>query len=401
MFCHAHPTARAGRKCYACGKPLCRACQMKAHRHIFCSEACASAWRWKDLARKTDRRLKSPISRWWMVAALLLLGGAFLWMGRFLLREFVIPTYFPPAPRRAPAVEVPLRWESDGPLMTAQGKSPGDGALLFARPPAAFAWVPVRRGPFSLPCPSSPRRPERAFFLSGEALDFAPDLARGPADLPLVSLTFDGGSLRGEADRILALLREEGVRTTLFLTGDFIRRFPDLVQAAREDGHELGNHTDSHPRLTTYASTFTQATAPGVSAAFVRDELGRSDRALEAATGRGFAPLWRAPFGEHNPQIRQWAWNAGYFHVGWTWDSLDWKEEGNGAAARSAGDMIPRFKAFEARGPAALNGSILLFHLGSHRAQEVQEILIHLKARGMRPVPVTALLAAAAVGGVQ
>ena len=99
--------------------------------------------------------------------------------------------------------------------------------------------------------------------------------------------------------------------------------------------------------------------------------------------------------------MRSWAWKAGYLHVGWTWDSLDWREEDAGGNTPSAGDMMARFRAFEARGPAALNGSILLFHLGSHRAQEVQEILIHLKARGMRPVPVSALLAASAMGGLQ
>ena len=401
MFCHNHPTERAGRQCYACGKPVCRACQLKAHHHIFCSEPCASAWRWKALAKKTDKHLKRPISRWWMVAAMLLLGGAFLWMGRFLMREYIIPAYFAPSARRGGSAEVPLRWEADGELATARGKSPGDGALLFPTASGSFPWVPVRKGPFVLPCPPPARPPARAYFLSGEGLDFSPDLTRGPASLPLVSVTFDGGSQRGEADRILDLLREEGIRTTLFLTGDFVRRYPELVETAVRDGHEIGNHTDAHPRLTTYASTFTQATAPGVSAAFLRDELVKAERALEAAQGRRFGPLWRAPFGEHNAEVRAWAWKAGYLHVGWTWDSLDWREEKAGGDTPDAGDMIARFRAFEARGPSALNGSILLFHLGSHRAQEVQQILIHLRARGMHPVPVSALLAASAVGGLQ
>jgi peptidoglycan/xylan/chitin deacetylase (PgdA/CDA1 family) len=401
MHCHRHPERRAGRKCYACGKPVCKVCRLHRHHHIFCSEECASGWRWKDLARKADKRLKRPVSRWWMVAALLLLGAAFLWMGRFLLREYIIPAYFAPAARRAGSAEVALRWKADGALAAVAGRSPGDGALLFPHAPGSFRWLPVRRGAFTLLCPALPSPPSRAFFLPGEGLDFSPDLVRGPSSLPLVSVTFDGGAVRGEADRILALLREEGVCTTVFLTGEFIRRYPDLLEEALRDGHEVGNHTDSHPHLTTYASDHTQATAPGVSAASLRDELVRADRAMEAASGRRFAPYWRAPFGEHNAAIRGWAWKAGYHHVGWTWDSLDWREEGPGGGAPTADDMMARFRALEARGPAALNGAILLFHLGSQRAQEVQEILIHLRARGLHPVPVSTLLAASALVGVE
>jgi peptidoglycan/xylan/chitin deacetylase (PgdA/CDA1 family) len=66
-----------------------------------------------------------------------------------------------------------------------------------------------------------------------------------------------------------------------------------------------------------------------VDRAFVAGELARTARLYREATGQTMAPLWRAPFGEHNAEIRRWAAEQGYWHVGWTGgrgglDGLDW-----------------------------------------------------------------------------
>jgi peptidoglycan/xylan/chitin deacetylase (PgdA/CDA1 family) len=82
------------------------------------------------------------------------------------------------------------------------------------------------------------------------------------------------------------------------------------------------------------------------------------------------APLWRAPFGEHNPQIRRWAAEQGYWHVGWTGgrgglDGLDWISNPGARGYQSADALLRRLVR------RAENGGIILLHLGSDRSEPV------------------------------
>jgi peptidoglycan/xylan/chitin deacetylase (PgdA/CDA1 family) len=214
-----------------------------------------------------------------------------------------------------------------------------------------------------------------------------PDLTRGPDDRPEVVLSFDAGSSDRGALQILDALRARGVRTTIFLTGEFIRRYPAIARRVADDGHEVGNHTDSHPHLTTYAQDGRQATRPGVDRAYLSRQLAATAAAFRAATGRSLAPLWRAPYGEQNAEIRRWAAREGYWHVGWTGgraglDGLDWVSDPASRSYRTAGAVVGRLVA------RAESGGIILLHLGSDRedpvAPRVPELLDGLGRRGFR-----------------
>jgi peptidoglycan/xylan/chitin deacetylase (PgdA/CDA1 family) len=226
-------------------------------------------------------------------------------------------------------------------------------------------------------------RPEGA---PAEALTF-PDMTIGPRDRREILVSFDAGSSDRGALQILDALKERGIRTTIFLTGDFIRRSPELARRIAEDGHEVGNHTDSHPHLTTYALNGRQATRPGVDRAFLARELGRTARLYRETTGKAIAPVWRAPFGEHNPEIRRWAAEEGYWHVGWTGgraglDSLDWISDPASPAYRSADKVVALLV------QRAENGGIVLLHLGSDRdvpvASRIGGLFDGLAGRGFR-----------------
>jgi peptidoglycan/xylan/chitin deacetylase (PgdA/CDA1 family) len=242
------------------------------------------------------------------------------------------------------------------------------------RPPAP-APVPVRAAA-SAPAPVLvPRGPS------------PPDLTRGPDDRPDILVSFDAGSSDRGAMQILDALSTRGIRTTIFLTGEFIRRYPDIARRIAADGHEVGNHTDTHPHLTTYASDGRQVTRLGVDRAFVAGELARTARLYREATGRTMAPLWRAPFGEHNPEIRRWAAEQGYWHVGWTGgrsglDGLDWVTDPGSRAYQPADRLLARLVHH------AENGGIVLLHLGSDReepvASRIAVLFDGLKARGFR-----------------
>jgi peptidoglycan/xylan/chitin deacetylase (PgdA/CDA1 family) len=233
----------------------------------------------------------------------------------------------------------------------------------------------------------------------------APSLASIPNSRGQFCLTFDADSAAEGAGELLALLRSRGVRATIFVTGRFAERFPALLQAAVADGHEVGNHTFDHPHLTTWAESGRHVARPGVDRAFVIAQLERAAAAIAAACGRRPAPLWRAPFGEHNGEIRRWAAEAGYLHVDWTrgegdaLDALDWVDAEGSRRFLGPAAIARRLLAFERRHGVPLAGSIILMHLGTGRPshpllEALPTFLDETARRGLCPVTVGELLAA-------
>ncbi len=266
--------------------------------------------------------------------------------------------YSPPVPAPPPSAAASLRVRTARPAADAARPTPAPPVLVQVPPPPALPPGPA-----------------------------APDLTRGPGDRPEIVVSFDGGSSDRGAAAILDALAARRIRTTIFLSGEFIRRYPDLTRRIAAEGHEVGNHTDTHPHLTTYAADGRQATRRGVDRAFLTGELARTARLYRETTGRPMAPLWRAPFGEHNAEIRRWAAEAGYWHVGWTGgrsglDGLDWVSDPRSRAYQPADRLLARLVAH------AENGGIVLLHLGSDREEPVAArigvLFDGLKSRGFR-----------------
>ncbi len=228
-------------------------------------------------------------------------------------------------------------------------------------------------------------------------------LERGRRDLPKVALTFDGGAEAGQSGQILDVLKQRGVSATFFLTGDYISRNPELVRRIVSAGHEVGNHTWSHPHLTTWNQSHRHDTLPGLDQALIERELNRTARAFEAATGRLMTALWRAPYGEVNDRLLSWAAGAGWSHVGWTrddlggrhtLDSLDWVSERSSRNYLTSGQIARRILSFGSGG-AGLNGGIVLMHLSTSRPDPgvtvLGELVDALRANGYALVTVTEL----------
>lgn len=190
------------------------------------------------------------------------------------------------------------------------------------------------------------------------------NLERGPSDKKTAYLTFDGGSSAESAHEILDALKGQGIRSTFFLTGVFIERFPEVVKRIHGDGHEIGNHTYSHPHLAPRG----RRDAAWTKSAF-QAELRRAEQALEKLLGQGMAPWWRAPFGEHTLEIRQWAEELGYSHVGWSEgaDTLDWAGPKQKKLYRSGDAILQRLEKRMKRKDGG--GLIVLMHLGSTREE--------------------------------
>jgi peptidoglycan/xylan/chitin deacetylase (PgdA/CDA1 family) len=222
-----------------------------------------------------------------------------------------------------------------------------------------------------------------------------------------VALTFDGSSLSNAAADILDTLKSRDVKATVFVTGDFLRLYPDAVRRITAEGHEAGNHTFSHPHLTSWAQDHTHTTLSGISREFLCSELSKTDSAFFSITGRHCAPIWRAPYGEKNRAICLWAKSCGYLHVGWrqgkSWklglDSNDWVPDEETPGFHTPEEVLNKILALADGAPEGIAGGIILMHLGTVRKDsraQVHRILgtliDNLKQRGYAFVTVTEML---------
>ncbi len=219
------------------------------------------------------------------------------------------------------------------------------------------------------------------------------NLLRGKAGQRRISLTFDGGSNAEVATEILEALRRHRIRTTFFVTGQFITRFPALVQRMVAEGHEVGNHTMTHPH---FAPRFQRD--PAWTRERIQRELLLADRAFQALVGRPMDPVWRAPYGEHTAEIRKWAEELGYRHVGWSEgaDTLDWATAKDRRLYRSGEAILQRLE--QRMGRQDGDGLIVLMHLGSERPEDdrpsrnLDRFIAQAQQSGWSFVPVSAYL---------
>lgn len=212
-----------------------------------------------------------------------------------------------------------------------------------------------------------------------------------------IAVTFDGNASSNGTTELLDLLKELDLKITLFVTGGFVERYPKIIRRAVLEGHEVGNHTFSHPHLTSYAENQRHNLLPSVSKTWFHNQLKRTEAAFQNATGRPMAPLWRAPFGEENSTLRGWALELGYLHVRWSslegasLDSRDWVADEHSKLFQDSRKMMDRLLGFP-----HLAGGIVLMHLSTERSEppwiELPRFVRELNRRQVRPVKVSDLL---------
>lgn len=218
--------------------------------------------------------------------------------------------------------------------------------------------VPAHRAATSSPTVSPtvvPRGPAR-------------ELARGSGRRPEVALTFHGAGDPALGRQVLAVLATERARVTVLAVGTWLAGQRSLASSIVAAGHELGNHTWSHPVLSEL----------GRGAA--RAEIQRCRDLLISVTGSPGAHF-RQSGGQHSTAlIRELAGLAGYpVCLSYDIDSLDWTDPGPAAVRRNAA--------------AASAGSIISLHLGHQGTFAALPAILHdLRSRGLRPVTATELL---------
>lgn len=156
---------------------------------------------------------------------------------------------------------------------------------------------------------------------------------------PYMAITIDCAYYENQTDAILAVLDKYNVKATFFMTGYFIREFTDSARKIVEAGHEVGNHSNTHPHMTEMTSEYDIIRQIQRPAEDLKLYLGVTSR------------LFRPPFGEFNSMITAIARAEGQEVTLWTIDSHDWDE------TYTQDQVIRRVK--KDVGP----GTIILFHL--------------------------------------
>jgi len=442
--CTNHPDRYTARHCYYCHKPICKDCQIVLSHHIFCSKKC---W-YRFLLKEFWGRLKSKIRQgktrllsnatflFWSVA--ILLFAALFWQNHQLLRKIdrlenhvslvaakkrplnlsssepghlIIQKPSPKAMVFSNRITISGMADDSSIVILEQGGKPV-AVTLSDQGEFALKNVPIARNHSRLRVKEINSH-GRVLALEELILHFAPPsilflsrpIRKGNPDQKKIALTFDGGSSNNITDKILDILHEKNVHCTMFLTGEFIRRFPETVRRIVREGHEVGNHTFHHPHLTTYARNRRHETLPGLTKESFQNELIKTSELFKKVTGRKMALFWRAPYGESNLEIRQWAAELGYREVDWTigrdqrenMDTRDWVAHPGDPGYQSGEAIKQKILKFAAEPDGQANGAIVLMHLASYRNQDfphekLPEIIDSLRVKGYELVPVRNLL---------
>ena len=188
-------------------------------------------------------------------------------------------------------------------------------------------------------------------------------------DGPYIAITFDDGPSPTLTPRLLDILKEKGVKATFFVIGENAAHSPEIVARAAAEGHEIGNHTWSHPALTK------------ISNERVQEEIGKTSDVIFQATGKK-PTLLRPPYGAINPRLsRMIEQQDGLTIILWSVDPLDWKSPGSKVVAQ-------RLLA------GAKPGAITLSHdIKPGTIEAIPEVIDALKAKGYQFVTVSELIA--------
>lgn len=185
----------------------------------------------------------------------------------------------------------------------------------------------------------------------------------------VVALTFDDGPWDDQTLEILDILDRYEIKAAFFMVGTRVAVDPSTAAEIARRGHTLGNHSYSHPDLTTKADSE------------VRSQIRRTNAAISKAAGR--APRWfRAPGGALDADVRAVVADEGLRIAHWTLGTGDWKNLGSDRIVRVVNKQIRP-------------GAVILMHDGGGTRKQTIEalprVIENLQAQGYRFVPLDAL----------
>ena len=165
-----------------------------------------------------------------------------------------------------------------------------------------------------------------------------------------VALTINCAWENKDIDKILNCLKEYNVKVTFFVVGDFAKKYPESVKAIYDAGHEIGNHSFTHPHVN------------NLSLEDNVKQINDCNDLIKQITGAS-PMLYRAPYGEYNDTVIKASKQANMYAIQWNVDSLDYTD-------LSKEDMWKRIE--KGAGP----GSIILMHSGTKNTADALGYII-------------------------
>lgn len=188
-------------------------------------------------------------------------------------------------------------------------------------------------------------------------------------DKPQIALTFDAAWGNEDTKQIMEVLRKHNVKVTFFMTGGWVKAYPDDVKLILTEGHDLGNHSENHKNMSKLSDKE------------IKEELMAVHKRVQELTGYEMF-LFRPPYGDYDNHVITGAKACGYYSIQWDVDSLDWKDYG----VDSIINTVCNHKHLG-------NGSIILCHNGAkYTAQALDTLLTKLEEKGYEFVPLSQLI---------
>ncbi len=182
-----------------------------------------------------------------------------------------------------------------------------------------------------------------------------------------ISFSFDAAWGADDTQILIDTFAKYNIKVTFFVVGEWVDKFPDMVKALHDAGHEIQNHSNTHPHLT------------NLSKEKIAEEITGCNQKIKAITG--IEPtLMRPPYGDYNNKVIEATESLGMYTIQWSVDSLDWKD-------LSAKEITNRVQS------AIQPGGIVLFHNAAKHTPEALPTLIEsLLAEGYEFVPISQLI---------
>lgn len=183
-----------------------------------------------------------------------------------------------------------------------------------------------------------------------------------------IAISFDAAWGADDTDTLIEILGEYNVKATFFLVGQWVDTYPEEVKKLADAGHEVMNHSDTHPY-------FTQCSGDKII-----QEIESCNDKIEAITGVR-PTLIRCPYGDYDDHVVNTVRSLGMEPIQWSIDSLDWKDS-------STADSI--FQRVTSQ--AAAGGIILCHNDAEYTPDALAAILKTLIDEGYTFVPISELI---------
>ncbi|MFP4698168.1 MAG: polysaccharide deacetylase family protein [Eubacteriales bacterium] len=167
-----------------------------------------------------------------------------------------------------------------------------------------------------------------------------------------IAISFDEGWGMDRTEEILDVLEEYNAKATFFLVGSWVETYPDDVKLIARRGHDLGNHSTTHPLMTE------------LNREQIVEEIEGVHNQVKKLTGKDMI-LFRPPYGAYDNKMIEVAEECNYYTIKWNVDSYDWKSE-----------SVEKITTSVLKSDQLKNGSIILFHNNRKYTKEALEIIL-------------------------